>query len=349
MVAFSTKLSTYFIAELTVEQFNGLFDKEIASETLSSLAKSASNGNLESIDLLHNIALRQDSEGRKAENILFDLFSGKLPAKKGIDKEIQETSKKLYQLHLNTKTKKHLKDSKLTTPSKLLYIVGSAIEKVIDRLGLTKLLMKNEPTESTLWDNNRMTTSDEIDASNKNNPTLPSNMTVNDSIGLTQSGYNLLAEIIEQKVLNSNTLNQFELFPINVNDNHWILFVLYQADPIHQSANNKRKCILFNSYDNVSTDIRKEITVAAKKGGVTEEDITYIEGNIQQNVPNGCGLFVIAAMKQLTENIQQDPYKTLKQFHQDFLNKTIYEQEQFNLHERRQLFSTYYDNEYRPS
>ncbi|EOE5320226.1 hypothetical protein [Providencia rettgeri] len=96
MVAFSTKLSTYFIAELTVEQFNGLFDKEIASETLSSLAKSASNGNLESIDLLHNIALRQDSEGRKAENILFDLFSGKLPAKKGIDKEIQETSKKLY-------------------------------------------------------------------------------------------------------------------------------------------------------------------------------------------------------------------------------------------------------------
>ncbi|KLN46693.1 hypothetical protein AAY77_06665 [Providencia rettgeri] len=140
-----------------------------------------------------------------------------------------------------------------------------------------------------------MITCDEIDSSNKNNPTLPSNMMVNSPIGLIQSGDNLLAEIIEQKAPESVKLKQFELFPINVNDNHWGLFVLYQADPIHQSANNKRKCILFNSYDNVSTDIRKEITVAAKKADVAEEDITYIEGNIQQQVPNGCGLFVVEA------------------------------------------------------
>ncbi|MEQ4662072.1 ElaD/SseL family deubiquitinase [Providencia rettgeri] len=342
----------HYMSGLTIEQFNGLFEKNISPEALASLAESAGNGNLESIDLLHNIALRQDNEGRKAENILFDLFSGKLPAKKGIDKEIQETSKKLYQLHLNTKIKKHLKDSKLTTPSKLLYIVGSAIEKVIDKISLTKLLMKNEPEESTLWDNNRMTTSDEIDSSNKNNPTLPSNMMVNSPIGLIQSGDNLLAEIIEQKAPESVKLKQFELFPINVNDNHWVLFVLYQADPIHQpadnnqSANNKRKCILFNSYDNVSTDIRKEITVAAKKADVAEEDITYIEGNIQQQVPNGCGLFVVEAIKQLTENTQQDPYDTLKEFQEIFIKKTMAEQKEFNIQNRRQLYSNYHDSKY---
>ncbi|TOM56986.1 hypothetical protein CGH73_27160, partial [Vibrio parahaemolyticus] len=78
---------------LTTQQFYGLFDKDIPQETLDSLAKSSGEGNLNSIDLLHNLALRQDSVGKQAQNILFDLFSGKLPAKKGVDKEIQETSK----------------------------------------------------------------------------------------------------------------------------------------------------------------------------------------------------------------------------------------------------------------
>ncbi len=58
--------------------------------------------------------------------------------------------------------------------------------------------MKMNP-RNLLWDNNRMTTSDEIDSINKNNPTLPSNMMVNSPIGLIQNGDNLLAEIIEQK------------------------------------------------------------------------------------------------------------------------------------------------------
>ncbi|MBQ0530617.1 ElaD/SseL family deubiquitinase [Providencia rettgeri] len=331
----------HYMSGLTIEQFNGLFEKNISPEALASLAESAGNGNLESIDLLHNIALRQDNEGRKAENILFDLFSGKLPAKKGIDKEIQETSKKLYQLHLNTKIKKHLKDSKLTTPSKLLYIVGSAIEKVIDKISLTKLLMKNEPAESTLWDNNRMTTSDEIDASNKNNPTLPSNMTINCSIGLMQNGYNLLADVIEQKILNNKTLDKCELFPININENHWVLAVFYQ--PEHKQD---MKCVVFNSYQNVSPEITNEIAKAAEKAGIIEKDITYIEGNIQQQVPNGCGLFVVEAIKQLTENTQQDPYDTLKEFQESFIKKTMAEQKEFNIQNRRQLYSNYHDSKY---
>lgn len=348
MVTFQTKLTTHLMAELTVEQFNGLFDKEIAPETLAFLAKSASDGNLESIDLLHNIALRQDSVGKNAENILFDLFSGKRSAVKGIDKEIQKTSRVLYQ-------SKHHREA-FNHPSKLLYIIGSTLEKLDDKIELTNLFVQNLPpvlgNESNLWGNNRMITCDEIDSSNKNNPTLPSNMMVNSPIGLIQSGDNLLAEIIEQKAPESVKLKQFELFPINVNNNHWVLFVLYQADPIHQpadnnqSANNKRKCILFNSYDNVSTDIRKEITVAAKKADVAEEDITYIEGNIQQQVPNGCGLFVVEAIKQLTENTQQDPYYTLKEFQESFIKKTMAEQKEFNIQNRRQLYSNYHDSQY---
>lgn len=338
----------HYMSGLTIEQFNGLFEKNISPEALASLAESAGDGNLNSIDLLHNIALRQDSAGKNAENILFDLFSGKRSAVKGIDKEIQKTSQVLYQSQHHREVFKH--------PSKLLYIIGSTLEKLDDKIELTNLFVQNLPpvlgNESNLWGNNRMITCDEIDSSNKNNPTLPSNMMVNSPIGLIQSGDNLLAEIIEQKAPESVKLKQFELFPINVNDNHWVLFVLYQADPIHQpadnnqSANNKRKCILFNSYDNVSTDIRKEITVAAKKADVAEEDITYIEGNIQQQVPNGCGLFVVEAIKQLTENTQQDPYDTLKEFQEIFIKKTMAEQKEFNIQNRRQLYSNYHDSKY---
>ncbi|MFV8221559.1 type III secretion system effector deubiquitinase SseL, partial [Enterobacter cloacae complex sp.6700776] len=86
-------------------------------------------------ELLHNIALRQGSSGKKAENILFDLFSGKQPAKKGIDKEIQKTSEALYQLYTDKKLANHFDDSKLKKPSKLLYIIGSSIKNLMDKIG----------------------------------------------------------------------------------------------------------------------------------------------------------------------------------------------------------------------
>jgi|GEM_PF-3110549 len=333
--------------QILPEQLHNLLSGEIDNQGLMALSQSASQGNLDDIDLLHNLALRRDELGHKAENILFDIFSGKIKGKEDIALEIQKTSKKLYQRHREGKIKNYLDDSKLKMPSKLLYIIASTIEKLADKLGLTALFMKGEPTGSTLWEPNRMTTSDEIDSANKNTKTLPNNVTVNCSLGLTQSGNNLLGEIIEEKINNGIHLKQFELFPLNVNNNHWILFALYPVTSQQAPPNNKIKCAVFNSYYNLSDDIRREIALAAEKAGVTEEkDITYIEGNIQQNVPNGCGLFVLEAIKQLTENLQQSPIETLESFHKDFAKKTTEEQAQFNIQNRRQLFSTYYDDTY---
>lgn len=332
--------------QILPEQLHNLLSGEIDNQGLMALSQSASQGNLDDIDLLHNLALRRDELGHKAENILFDIFSGKIKGKEDIALEIQKTSKKLYQRHREGKIKNYLDDSKLKTPSKLLYIIASTIEKLADKLGLTALFMKGEPTGSTLWEPNRMTTSDEIDSANKNTKTLPNNVTVNCSLGLTQSGNNLLGEIIEEKINNGIHLKQFELFPLNVNNNHWILFALYPVTSQQAPPNNKIKCAVFNSYYNLSDDIRKEIALAAEKAGVAKKDITYIEGNIQQNVPNGCGLFVLEAIKQLTENLQQSPIETLERFHKDFAKKTAEEQSQFNIQNRRQLFSTYYDDAY---
>lgn len=327
---------------LSPNQLNNLLNGKLDVASLDLLTKSASQGNLDDIDLLHNLALRDDELGQKAENILFDLFSGKTPAQKGIDREIQKTSEKLYQLYSEGKIKRYYDGSKLTAPSKLLYIIGSITEKCIDKLSLTKIFINDEPPNSTLWDLNRMITSNEIDSVNNNTEALPANVTVNCAMGLTQNGDNLLAEIIQEKMKNGSCLEQFELFPINVNNNHWILVTLYS--PTTSPSEHKLKCHIFNSYYRVTPDIREEITLAAQRAGVTEEDITYIEGNIQQNVPNGCGLFVLEAIKQITKAPEKDLVKNLYEFQQNFSKKTIEEQEQFNLESRRQLFSHYLDD-----
>ncbi|WP_369308349.1 ElaD/SseL family deubiquitinase [Providencia rettgeri] len=332
---------------LSPNQLNNLLNGKIDDDGLALLTQSACQGSLDDIDLLHNLALRHDELGQKAESILFDIFSGKIKSKKGIDSEIQKTSERLYQLSGDGKIKNYLDDSKLKAPSKLLYIVGSKIEKRIDKLDLTPLFIKDEPTGSSLWDLNRMLTSDELDAVNKETGSLPLNVTVNCAMGLTQNGDNLLAEIIEEKINSGANLNQIELFPINVNNNHWILFALYQANSQHTPLNNDIKCVIFNSYYSVSDDIRKDIALAAEKANIAEKNITYIEGNIQQFVPNGCGLFVLEAIKRITEAPEQDPIKNLNKFHISFAKKIEEEQEQFNIQNRRQLFSHYFDNKSR--
>lgn len=327
---------SHYVSGLTTEQFNRLFDKEINPETLDELGKQAGNGDLNSIELLHNIALRQDPSGKKAENILFDLFSGKQPAKKGIDKEIQKTSEALYQLYNDKKLASHFDDSKLKKPSKLLYIIGSSIKNLMDKIGLSALLFKDDRTESTLWDTNRMVTSDEIDSANKALNALPSDITINSSMPLTLSGFDFLKENIEQKEKNSQGLNQLELFPVNAHE-HWILLALYR-DQLTQKTNS----VVFNSFTEMAPEIREQLMDAAQVVG-TVDNMLFIEGNIQQFVPNGCGLFVLEAIKKLAENTQQDPREILKTFHEGFQDKSIEEQQQFNIQNRRELFSNYYD------
>lgn len=321
------------MAGLTLKQFNGLFDDVIDHEILTALGVSASYGDLNSIDLLHNIALQQDISGQKAENILFDLFSGKQPAIKGIDKEIQKTAQVLYQ-------STHHKEA-FIKPSKLLYIIGSTMEKLDDQIELTNLFVQNQlpmlGIETNLWGHNRMITNDEIDSSNKEKAESPTTLTVNSPIALMQNDENLLCDLISQKIIDQQHFNPLELFPINIDNNHWVLFVLYQ-----DAVKNEIKGVVFNSFYKLGSETHKKITQATELIGA--KNIHFIERNIQQYVPNGCGLFVHEAIKALTEHAPADPIEVLNRFQSSFLEKTIEEQQQFNIQKRRQLYSSYLDN-----
>lgn len=103
------------------------FTDDVNINTLEVLGESAANGNLNCIDMLHNFALRYDKIGENAEDILFDLFSGKRTGFMGIDIAIQQASLKLYQTAINVKGKNNASMGRLPAPSRLLYIAGSAI------------------------------------------------------------------------------------------------------------------------------------------------------------------------------------------------------------------------------
>ncbi|HAF0765431.1 TPA: deubiquitinase, partial [Salmonella enterica subsp. enterica serovar Heidelberg] len=57
----------------------------MSDEALALLIGEVENGNQNCIDLLCNLALRNDDLGHKVEKLLFDLFSGKRSGSPDID------------------------------------------------------------------------------------------------------------------------------------------------------------------------------------------------------------------------------------------------------------------------
>lgn len=350
-----------YIPSFNIEQFNHLFMDEIKPEIFEALCISAKDGDLYSLECLHNIALRQNAIGKKAENELFDLFSGNQSEKKesgnkiqkGVDSEIQKASLTLYKLAHHNRTKNNNDMKKLHEPSKLLYIAGSTLTNIAEKQALSMLLMGNQSAQSSdeqlgeldIWGENRMLQTDEINAATKKIDHDTPDISINFPIGITQSDDtdgNLLNEIIAEKQKSGQFLDQAELFPINTG-NHWILFMLYK-DP----SDHKVKNIVFNSYYELDLTVKANLNRSAKKAGLTEEsDITFIEGNIQDNVPNGCGLFVIKAIELICQTPEQNPVNKLKSFTEEFVKSAIEEQRLFNLQARRQLYGVYHDDTYK--
>ncbi|EHM4859271.1 type III secretion system effector deubiquitinase SseL, partial [Salmonella enterica] len=82
-----------------------------------------------------------------------------------------------------------------------------------------------------------------------------------------------------------------------------------------------------------------EIIEAAKIAGISEnENIDFIETSLQNNVPNGCGLFCYHAIQLLSNAGQNDPATTLREFAENFLTLSVEEQTLFNTQTRRQIY-----------
>lgn len=320
------------------DQFANLFSDNVNHEVVDILGKSAADGNLDCIDMLLNIALRHDAVGQRAEDILFDLFSGQIRGKSGIDKEIQLASLKLYELAQSARGKNNEDMKKFDSPSGLLYMAGCAMSSVKKRLDISAIFNRGDYAQSEfeqldnaeLWSDSRMLTTDDINAAMTY---VIRNLSLNFPISLINPANksNMLSELICEKI-KCYMLNGIEFFPINTGG-HWILFGLY-----HGEDDRDFRCVVFNSCRGLNLNIKRYLVDAATLSGVLNENICFIDGNMQQNVPNGCGLFVIKAMEALSHAPEKNPVNVLKKFVDDFTKRSVEEQELFNIQVRRQAY-----------
>ena len=311
-----------------LDQFcNGRIDG-ITSEILDTLVNAAAAGDLDSIEFLYNIALQEGKLGKAAEDALFDVFSLKIPGKIGVDKQIQQMGLQLYQIFANDRDNYNSINMlhKLSTQSKLAYIVGSAITNTTDRLNLSKFVF-NEPD---IWGSNRMINSDEL-GSGMQAVLKDSKKSKNFSLN-----YPMELALLDSQISQKEALwNKTECFAVNTGE-HWIFFALYKQ-------NNEKKALVFNSWHSLDKGIRKKLANVATHAGA--KSLTYIEKDLQQSVPNGCALFVIKAIEKIAESPDEDPVKVLKDVRDVFLTHSIEEQEKFNFIARRQLYAMHMEKE----
>ncbi|EIA4225598.1 type III secretion system effector deubiquitinase SseL, partial [Salmonella enterica subsp. enterica serovar Worthington] len=83
---------------LSISQFHSLYAGEVSDETLALLLSSVENGDQNCIDLLCNLALRNDDLGHRVEKFLFEFFSGKRSGSPDIDKKINQACLVLHQI-----------------------------------------------------------------------------------------------------------------------------------------------------------------------------------------------------------------------------------------------------------
>ncbi|EFV1551745.1 SPI-2 type III secretion system effector deubiquitinase SseL [Salmonella enterica] len=324
---------------LSISQFHSLYAEEVSDETLALLINEVENGDQNCIDLLCNIALRNDDLGHKVEKILFDLFSGKKHGSPDIDKKINQDCLMLYQTANNDIAKNNTDFKKLHTPSRLLYMAGSAENDFSKKLEIAHIIIGDQIAQTdeeqvgveNLWCGARMLSSDELAATLglvQESPPL----SVNYPIGLIHptTKENILRTHLLEKIAQSG-LSENEIFLINTGD-HWLLCLFYKLA-------QKVKCLIFNTYYDLNENTKQEIIEVAKIAGISESDeVNFIEMNLQNNVPNGCGLFCYHTIQLLSNAGQNDPATTLREFAENFLMLSIEEQTLFNTQTRRQIY-----------
>lgn len=342
------KIDTSCPSSLNMNKYDGLFSANIKPQTIESLAESVAEGDLQGIEILSNLALRRDGAGSKAENLLFDILTGKIHVKNysSVINTIHNSALDLYRLSIRPAMKNNADMHKMHTASRLLYMAGPAAT-ADERQRLSRIFTDEQsalsPAErfddSDLWHPARMMTTDEINSAIRLCARHYDTPDINFPIGLINpySGENILSAQIDELKRYFTFLSEPEFFPVNTGD-HWIAFGLYKPAP-----DAAPKAIIFNSADPLPKEIKRTLADSARIAGVkVPKDILFLEKNIQTQVPNGCGLFTIEAIKLLMENNFQSPPDVLQAFLSSFPQMPAEEQALYNLQNRYSIYAETY-------
>ncbi|EFW5183194.1 SPI-2 type III secretion system effector deubiquitinase SseL, partial [Salmonella enterica] len=244
---------------LSIPQFHSLYAEEVSDETLALLFSAVENGDQNCIDLLCNLALRNDDLGHRVEKFLFDLFSGKRSGSPDIDKKINQACLVLHQIANNDITKNNTEWKKLHAPSRLLYMAGSATTDLSKKIGIAHKIMGDQFAQTdqeqvgveNLWCSARMLSSDELAAATQGLVQESPFLSVNYPIGLIHptTKENILRTQLLEKMAQSG-LSENEVFLINTGD-HWLICLFYKLA-------EKIKCFIFNTYYDLNENTKQE-------------------------------------------------------------------------------------------
>lgn len=147
---------------------------------------------------------------------------------------------------------------------------------------------------------------------------------------------------VEQAILTSLQLSSgaitcanHERFIPLLMDDHWFLFGLTTNTAGEKSA------VVFSSLETVKPHQRQYLSELAKVAGVPESNVSMITEDLQQNVPNACGLFVTRAMERIAEHSKERAHSAsaaLREFVTSFQNLSPEMQSLFNRCGRLSIF-----------
>ncbi|MCO7223012.1 ElaD/SseL family deubiquitinase [Pleionea sp. CnH1-48] len=360
---------------ISQQSFDELFGapENISPKAFTELKESAKSGNVNSIDLLQNMALRNDYMGFAAEQALYDVYTGEayLSCDEAIDNEyiakevhdsirddIQSSSLKMFELMESPEFKQNNENNRL--PKSVLYMASKEVssgsethqqinETLTESLGLQSQNVYEQVGKDDFSCNGRFVTHDELDERTKDMSSIFDNISINSPISLIdpQTKSNQLADILFEKsqTQGNQFLDKPEVFPINVG-NHWILCVASKDE------NGEIELTAFDSKPSSNRLAMAELKerlqdVSDSIGG--QKGIIYIEKDLQSHVPNGCGLFVSAAIDELGVHYDEEksPSDVLKSMVDDFQTYSKEEMETFNREQREELLKGIFfsDNE----
>lgn len=316
-----------------------LSDKEKLDAAMSQLEASAKTGNRSSIDMLTNLAMRDDSLGKEAEKLLFKMFSAPSIGRATVAGDISKAALTLYESYKNAPAGKKFvaAEAKLNAPSLLLYMAGATADDDLQKMLSQRIFSKDvqaqereQVGESNVWGINRFITHDELacvvrEANNSNSgvahfnsPTsLFENNLLNDTI----------AEILLQKVVPDWP----QFFPVNTGD-HWLLLGIQKPE-----ESDMPTAFVFSSTP-LDESERAALESAVEIAGIG--GISYLDKNLQVHVPNGCGLFVADAMQKMANSPSLDPKDVIETVQKLALNMSPIDCEEYNLSGRRMLYGS---------
>lgn len=310
----------------------------------SRLKVAALNSDDFSLDCLFTLALEQGNPDSEAAAIfLFDIYIGnKNACNEPVSAAAQPCQKLRAQLAAKASELCMLvsamasKGDLIAVPASILLMAGfesqegsEQREKVLDQLRANKrccekMAQIGQPLNSTLFATNRYICGEELNA-------IAAQLNQPDSAITFHHASSVLYEHDHLVMQFAQNRPHIDVVPLLAGD-HWLLWVMLTRN------DGERISLFFDSLAKLSREAKSDLNGLAKACNMVNP--VWVEGNLQDNAPNACGVFMMKAMQAIA-NAPHHVQPALEKIISDFLNLDEQEQTFGIRHGRAELLGAF--------